>query len=235
VRIALCFYGFLRTFEKTHHSFINHLVNRGDVDVFLYSPNIRNDGDGSAVSSEYIVNNFRASLVNYNLFHYDTAVFKSLTSWLQLPEKEYWNSWVGDTYKSLSMFFQIMNVLCMKEQHEKKNNFEYDVVILSRPDIMIMEPFQFDRDMTKVYFSGPPTTPHIAPIIGSNPIQYIADHIIMTNSKNMSGIKNVYNLIQWYSREGIIINNETLLGFYLIKNKIEIVNQKFTSYELMKQ
>jgi hypothetical protein len=232
MRVALCFYGFFRLFENTYNSYVKNIVNVLDTDIFICSPNIKDENDNKIISNEFVENIFKEKLIKYKLFDYNSDIYKNLVSKYNLPEREYFLDWVGQSYRIFSMFHQIKQVLELKEQYERDNNFIYDAVILTRPDLDIIEPINFvGFDLNKIYFCGPPATPHIAPIIGSQ--QCINDHLLLSNSSNMSKIKYVYDLIPEFSKNGIIINNETVLGYLLIRYNIAITNKQFTRYNFV--
>jgi hypothetical protein len=228
MRVALCLYGFSRTFGQTYQSYIDYVINKLNGDIFIFIPNTKNLDDNTALNIDHFKTIFKDKLIKCELFTHDIEFFKNIVKENNLPEKVSWTWWQNETYKSFSMFYQIKNVLAFKEEHEINNNFKYDAVLLSRPDMRIVEKIDLNIDLNKVYFTGD----HCPPIIGLEPQQFISDHLLLTNSDNMSLLKEIFDKIPEYHREGILINNETLIGFHFIKNGKEIVKQAFTHHLL---
>jgi hypothetical protein len=91
----------------------------------------------------------------------------------------------------LSRWYSAREVLELKSKFEEKNNFKYDLVILTRLDIYWLKQIIFENlnashfnfDQIKVHnkFYGTKTSPEVG------------DRMIISNSENMNLLKNMYN------------------------------------------
>lgn len=160
-RIALLIVGSLRNYERTIDNLLNNLIIPNNCDVFLYtglnnySDNLRTVKDNSnecditdycqrlrpyLKSHEIIEDNNCDTLFNTN---YDGYNLKKIN----YPKEEF--------KKNMECCY--LNLTCwnIMEKYEKEHNFQYDVVVRTRPDLLIKKEvllncidkntFHFDR------------------------------------------------------------------------------------------
>lgn len=138
-RVALCLSGHLRTYEKTHQSVRNQLLNKYNCDVFISTwENLGNkkyavndlSPEGEIVDTEII-----KKIYNPVSIIMDDADTESTSNKLK---KEYEGKLLGNGDKMsqlMVMLYKIWDVNRLKKEHELKNKFKYDVVIRSRFDV----------------------------------------------------------------------------------------------------
>lgn len=221
-KICICFYGFLRSFEQTKTSLKNNVIEPYQPDIFISTFNtfygksandpFHSQENPQNINDEYLNNNFHPYLKGYQIHENNVDFYKHQVASQNLPER----NWQGFfTWRSFSMFHSIANVLNMKTKYEQDNNIKYDITILARPDLEIAKTMNLDNlDMSKLHHS----LSHAAPVFGTDKL--FGDHFLVSNSKNIDTFKNLYDQIANYYLQGIALNNETLMGFHLLKNNI---------------
>lgn len=240
MKIAICFTGFLRSFQFTCKSW-NYRLKNIDNDVYVYSPNTyyslssENSYDSKPeeyVDECYIRQIFGDRLKKINLYNYSPDIYKSIVSNLNIPEENFLKQ---KAYRIFSFMFNIQNCLNLIEDI---NN--YDFVILTRPDIILYDYLNFDvLDPNKInfpYFHGVDDFGNlkngVAAVFGTN--RSFNDQVFIGTPKNMSIFKNIFDLIGEYHNQNIIINAETLLGHHCLKNNIDFGPSDFIKYDLLR-
>jgi hypothetical protein len=223
LRTAICFFGFLRNYQLSLPSYIEHMVQPFNTDIFMFCPMQQN-------AEECIKDIFKDKLIYYELFDHNIDYFKSIVSLNNIPQTQRIGGWEGQTYKSFSMFYQIKRSINLMHRYEEDNNFRYNIVFLIRPDAKILKPVNVNFDFTNAIYSD---ERHKSIVWNSKPQLTASDHLLMSNSNNISKLKDIYDVIPSYHKEGILINNETLIGFHLFKNNIKFVFNPFTDHWIM--
>lgn len=247
-KIAVCFYGFLRTNKLIYNNLLLNFINPLSPDVFICCPNvffslnsydnIRGQDNPEIVDNKYLYSVFGKKLKTTKIIDPNPQKFKDAVIRKKLPEieriiidegTEYAWEWTGFTYRSLSMFYQFREVLQLATNYENLMKSKYDTIILMRPDLDIKSKTDISGlDLNKVYSSGS----HIAPIVGTN--RQIGDHLLISKRDNILKLKTLYEDIEKYHREGIRMNNETLIGWHFIKNNIEFEYNNFCDHLLLR-
>jgi hypothetical protein len=244
MKTAICFYGMLRTNKAVSSSIRRNLIEPLNGDVFICCPDvffsvlakdpIRSQPNPEKVSANYLSGAFGPTLKGHHIINNDPDIYKRIVGEKNLPETEtliieegnpnQW-TWTGHTYRSLSMFYQIKQTIELMEGYEEREGIKYDCVILLRPDLDIKNLTVIDHlDLNFLYTSGN----HLAPIIGTD--KRIGDHLLVSKRDNILKLKTLYDDIGNYHLEGIKINNETLIGWHLIKNDVEFLFDKFSDH-----
>ena len=221
MRVALCLYGLIGSakgkayykkgvtyivLEDCYNSFSKHILSKNDVDVFFHTW----DTD------------FEDELVlKYNPKKYKVEPQKIFNDTIKGPEKRiqaHYSRWYST---------KVVNEL--KSNYEKENNFEYDLVMISRFD-MIWHTDVIFNDLDKNIFYIPGTTlgnkkwgwPHVECGLPHE----IADLWFISNSINIDNFSKLYDLINQYIIKEKCpvwkhISNH-MLAFYHLK-KIELI------------
>jgi hypothetical protein len=137
MRIAVCFSGQMRTALEANESIIRFLGNQlPNVDFFFHTWDIK--------SNKKLFGDERND-INYTINHYESInkllnVVKVYNPKMYLVEShdEYINS-IENNENSISLWYSWYKSLELVKNFEKENNFEYDVVIKMRFDV-IYEP-----------------------------------------------------------------------------------------------
>jgi hypothetical protein len=146
------------------------------------------------------------------LEHHDIEFYKREIIRMGLPEMNFMG---GPNWRSLSMHDSIRKVIRLRKRYEQANNIKYDIVILMRPDLMIAKFDIKDLDLDIITYS----CSHSAPSIGSN--YQFGDHLLVSKPDNIDVFETLYDNIENMYKQGIIVNNETLLSQHLLINNIK--------------
>ena len=124
------------------------------------------------------------------------------------------------------MWYSQHQVNQLKLKYEQMYNFNYDLVIRSRPDVALVDPV----NLLAVNY-------HIRQknnlvIIPHNKLcgygrAVISDLFGMSRSENMNIYTDVYNHALSHHHQGVIFHPETILAFHLIKNKLDYQSGNF--------
>ena len=140
-RLAFLFFGHMRSYKFTHPSFsniINDLKKEYECDTFIHTwdylePQTSSHHDSHLkLQPEHIDKSQITSLYSPIDILVETQTIKN-------PNKTIFNNQCEDGVLYAQYSRYMVNEL--KRQYEKLNNFEYDVVIMSRPDIIYYQNF----------------------------------------------------------------------------------------------
>lgn len=129
MRIAVCLSGQLRGWEIGWNNqkwfWSTAFENKAQVDYFAHTWTYSTDRAG--VTQPYVTRD--VSVEEFRKFASLFATKKSLLD--ATPQKTFYSNdhWTG-------LFYSFVKSLLLKREYERKHNFEYDVVIKSRPDVV---------------------------------------------------------------------------------------------------
>ena len=140
-RLAIHFYGFMRTFKDTYNSFKSNIleVNQQDyeVDIFIHTWDTYNSLDTSKES--------------FDLWHKDLDYYPTMNEkFLSDNDKND----ILNFYKPKKMLIEKLEdgvygryitsskVVQLRKEYEKENNFKYDAFLYLRPDLMFKTPLR---------------------------------------------------------------------------------------------
>ena len=192
MKIAILLVGHMRSWKFCKYSFINTFNSDNDIDIFVHTYDcilnfhpyiqnlysIQNNFDKS--KDQDIIDQLGVYIKNIVIENQDT-VDEEIKRTNNLPIN-------NDTYSQYRK-----NKLCndIKSEHEKENNFEYDIVIKTRFDIM------FSSDISDIIRYIKNTDPQMEKIhISRGPSVQPCDQIIICSSKNMTEFTNKLISIQ---------------------------------------
>ena len=194
MRVCLILHGHLRTFKKTIESLNKNITDFDNIDIFIHTWNTID----RLTPSYYKECNNNSDIITADMIKtiYKPKDFSIETQMLKDPN-------ITCPYNKISLeghkyyFESFYKANELKNNYEKKNNFKYDIVIKSRPDVLFKTPL----DLTKL-------NKNTTYLLG-NPINNNADlHsignfrafnvITICNSENMDKIANFYNSIDKY-------------------------------------
>ena len=135
-----------------------------------------------------------------------------------------------------SRWYGFKEVMKLKKEYEKENNFKYDLVVNARFDLCYNKPFDFSSLPTN-QFHIPIHPDHIHygwPTSSSE----ILDHIFVSNSDNMDMYSNLFDKLNEYTlpgecRQWNTISNHFLMVWHLWKLNLlslDIVKKSFSTY-----
>jgi hypothetical protein len=241
MRICICFFGYSRTILAIADRYIKFLP---DADIFIQTYNTfyaepHKDKISTAQKTEYVTRDklekiFKPDKIKYFANpEFNDQYYRKLVKDYDMPEITKINQ---NSYRILACMDNIRKVIEAKEKYEKNNNFVYDCVILTRLDLRFDTMLKIPSNLNKVtypvgegYKDGKRKF-GIARVWGTE--KNLNDQIMIGNSKIMNLYKDIFNNIPIYFKEGIFINNETIIGTHLIKNNIEFSAEDIVSYEI---
>lgn len=236
LKICVCFYGFLRSFAQTQRSLKEHLILPYNADVFVCTPNTffgrasqdpwNNRENPATVTNEYLQHAFYGNLKGASIFDHNVNIYKQEVIKNKIIEQNFMSAY---SWRSFSMFDLIRKVLQMRQNHETDNGFKYDAVILSRPDIQIAKKVELENlDLNTLHHS----ISHAAPVYGTELM--FGDHLLFSKRENIDSFISLYDRVSEYYNQGITMNNETLMGYHLLKNNVEWKRSDFVLHGVIR-
>lgn len=213
MKVALQFTGQLRNFEYSYQFFKEFLLDYINPDIFLSTwedPNVelfkelykncicRTDPH----TKEFLHNNNLQLLIHQAKFGY------------QDPNTKNYNMICGLYHKYMC------NQLRM--QYETQNNIKYDVIIVTRPDLILAEPFNIELlNYTKDYLLIP---------AGSDWECGTNDLFAVGNPHNINIYCNLIVYLPIYISTPVILNPEHLLKYHLDEKSVPIKRFSYTTH-----
>jgi hypothetical protein len=194
-KICLLLHGHVRTFEKTHKS-LENIDNFLNVDIFIHTWDTLDRLTPSHYENE---NENKAEAINLDKIKqiYKPKDICVGTQTFKDPNKTCpYNKLSYEGHKYYFESFYKANE--MKKKYEKANNFKYDLVIKSRPDVIFktcLDLKTIDKDTT--YLLGNPVNKNVDLHSVSN--FRALDVMTICNSRNMDEIANFIHSIDKYT------------------------------------
>ena len=143
MRVCLILHGHLRTFKKTIESLNKNITDFDNIDIFIHTWNTID----RLTPSYYKECNNNSDIITADMIKtiYKPKDFSIETQMLKDPN-------ITCPYNKISLeghkyyFESFYKANELKNNYEKKNNFKYDIVIKSRPDVLFKTPL----DLTKL-------------------------------------------------------------------------------------
>ena len=196
MRIAVCLSGQLRNWELAYSNQINHwLYGEHQVDYFTHTWNY--SGDRTHISADYV--NRDIDKEEYDRFIQTYKPKKSI-----FDSKKQYFFYDNDHWSSL--FYGFSQSILLKREYELENNFEYDIVVKSRPDVIFdphfgpswptleeektnLENFNYFKETysnNKLFTTHGSSMPHEFGMFNIN------DCVFLSNSYTMDLMMNIY-------------------------------------------
>jgi len=200
-KTAICLSGQPRFIEDGFLTFSKNLVGFKDMDIFIHSWDNSLPGNNDKLTDVEDVNNV------FNFYEPKDYIVEEQRIDIApdgLSHKE---------FVHYSMFYSMYIANKLKIDWEIKNNFKYDCVIKSRFDLALLEELNvFDYNLNQIN----------SPDVCGNP-KVISDWFNFSNSKNMDIYLDVYNNMQEYKKQGIMMTSgEELFTHHYKRNNLKI-------------
>lgn len=199
MRIAVCISGQLRGWEVAYENQLWFWNTSGaEVDYFLHTWDY--SADRTAVSKPYI--NRKVGKKEFNkickIYNTKKAIFDSKKQ-EEFYDNDHW----------LSLFYSLSQSLMLKREYEIENNFQYDMVIKSRPDVVFNPEitFKWPRLINNAIY-----TTHGGPMTMEFNMYNFNDCVFLANSYTMDLLVNLY----YYRKEKIKPENAKIRNFFPI-------------------
>lgn len=194
-KIAVCLSGQLRNFKDTFPYFKKNIVDELQPDIFIFTDKFENDLNllynpiDIGVQTSTITNTF-----NFKETHGST-----------------------NPVSLLNQFYKIASCNKLKQKHEIKENFKYDIVIRCRFDAFFTEKFNENvlclspnKIKVPLGWDFKCVSPHAE-----------TDIFALGDSNAMNVYSSIYDMLSYYEQE-IIFHPESLIGYNLFKNNISV-------------
>jgi|9_EtaG_2_1085328.scaffolds.fasta_scaffold32050_3 hypothetical protein len=214
MKIALCLYGLIgskytgKSYDKLggedevltacYESFYNNLICNGNVDVFFHTWDVNFE--------EKLVSKYKPKLHKVE----PQIVFKDVVRGDHNRVQAHYSRW-----------YSTQQVNNLKQQYESENGFKYDMVIMSRFDMIWTTPIKIDNYNSDIFYipktskrGKPWGWPH-------NNLNEIGDLWYISGSDNMDKFTMLYDKINDYMKNGCPrwngISNHMLAKYHLQK------------------
>jgi hypothetical protein len=207
MKIALCFAGLPRHYERGYEYYEKNLLSRYDVDVFFHT---WDDTEHEEVAKLYQPKSYDVSKRLDSKVINDT--YTRCADAINFP-----------AHATVSSFFSIYHSCLYKTNYEIQNGFRYDWVIKTRFDYALNLPLPFEQlESTKVYVPNCRYTPAH---------DFCNDQFAFSSSINMNKYMSTYLLMDHFYDQKTVMNAEDMLSanlkyHNLIGEKLVYVDMK---------
>jgi hypothetical protein len=196
MKIALCFAGLPRHFEKGYEYYKRNLLDRYDVDVFFHT---WDDTEHEKVAELYRPKDYSTSKkLDANTIN---TTYTRCADAINFP-----------AYATVSSFFSIYHSCLLKTNYEIRNGFKYDWVIKTRFDYALNIPLPLEQlDSERVYVPNCRYTPAH---------DFCNDQFAFSSSINMNKYMSTYLLMDHFYEHDTVMNAEDMLSANLKYHKL---------------
>lgn len=231
-RIAVQFFGHLRTYEKTYKSFLKNIVaaNQKDgyeVDIFLHTwtekdhttISFRNPNGEELLNSK--LNENDREMVQ-SIYHPKKILFEDQ---IKCEEKIFFEKLYNSkkSFKGvLNMTYSIYRVNELRKEYEENLESRYDWIIVTRPDIEFFTPFRID-DFLDAYNKSNQAVPKNAMFYATkifarakvNDLKFVggSDLIYFSTPENMNKATELYKTWQSKNNFSDIYDKDQFFSF----------------------
>lgn len=149
MKIAVCLYGHLRTYEHCYKALRENLLDRYDCDVFMHTWSTIDHTTSVSWHGGEMANN--VSTIDRK----DEIIQKYGLKDIIIEEQEKKEKEYGYYYFDIPkprpvwsfhcLWHAIESVNRLRENYQKEHNITYDYVVFTRPDVLFKEPFEIDK------------------------------------------------------------------------------------------
>ena len=225
MKIAVCFFGHLRTFKRCAPYIKYNLLNHYDCDLFMHTWSEYNHKTKTWHNNKYI----KGIVTKEKIL----SVYKDIKDIIiekQIVE-DMGNITVTSDNKIISLFgiksmyhsMQTSYTLC--EQYAKNNNIEYDFILMIRPDIVLSDNFNIEKyssilsvdELSKAFFT---ISNNSASIQGTYKFLRATDLLFFAKPNIIGNIlNNSYDIIQKLLNNKVI-NHSPEVEFCKLINRL---------------
>lgn len=271
-KVAVLLYGFLRTAEMTHESILKHVIIPNNADVFFFGPDFTdmpklihkgildrsgfvkvNPKNGTETEerevSGVIKKLYGKYLVSSHLHSLKNDFFSKKSAFIP---KDRWLFKLDPT-RFFSMFYNMQGAYELMVSHERENNFKYDKVIVTRPDLSFYSTIKTTTVNNKTIHipSGEGFCPHSGyKNEGLSQVMFYVDRrhgrwiplgaqfndqLFVMPRSSADGFKNLSDICEQYIRDGVPLTPETILYYHFKVNMgLNVVYRHDWVYEIVR-
>lgn len=193
--VSLCLFGQMRAYKRCHKYLRNNILDDHDPDIFIHTWRNRGgtwkSGKDESISESTITEEkldmlYSPEAVEIETFHEEN--YRQIDD-VRVPEKV----WELPNYQKgmVPMFYKMYSCNELKNRYERENGTEYDIVVLTRPDLAIL-----DKIPSRVF-----ENPNVIWTSFEKPYQ-IKDQIVISSSDNIHYFTSIWeNLPEYWESE----------------------------------
>lgn len=266
MKTAVLLYGFMRTYETTSISLIKNILEPNNADLFIYTYNNEGvsylplstsdinlikckqgniqDSKGEKTNINKIKKAYGKYLKDISIVEYNPLKFINDTK--NIP------SFGAPVNRMFSLYNNITEVSKLLIKYAEKNDINYDIVILARPDLHFytrIDVTKLDKEKLNIPFMGGNIK-----LNGKNEIYYVAgyknvskceyipyetiafsDQFIISSYNNMKCLSLLYSKLPEYYKENFpVYHSESVLYYHLgLKQNLDVQQIPFY-YEILR-
>ena len=233
MKIAVCFFGHLRTFKRCATYIKKNLLNHYDCDLFMhtwseYNHNTKTWHDNKSIAGIVTKEKILSVYKDIKDIIIEKQIVEDLGNITITSDNK-----IISLFGIKSMYHSMLTSYNLCEQYAKNNNIEYDFILMIRPDIVLSDSFNIEKyisilsldELAKAFFT---ISNNSAAIDGAYKSLRATDLLFFSKTNIIGNIlNNSYNIIQEISNKKVINNSPevefckliNLLGYniYLIK------------------
>ena len=233
MKIAVCFFGHLRTFKRCAPYIKKNLLNHYDCDLFMhtwseYNHNTKTWHDNKSIAGIVTKEKILSVYKDIKDIIIEKQIVEDLGNITITSDNK-----IISLFGIKSMYHSMLTSYNLCEQYAKNNNIEYDFILMIRPDIVLSDSFNIEKyisilsldELAKAFFT---ISNNSAAIDGAYKSLRATDLLFFSKTNIIGNIlNNSYNIIQEISNKKVINNSPevefckliNLLGYniYLIK------------------
>lgn len=223
MKICILICGFLRSFKYNFSNLKTNILDKYDCDIFLHISRNKLKYDKYINKDNNIISQIDSVINLYDPISF--IVEKECENKNELNEIE---------FNTIKYFYKLYQVNNLKKNYEYVNDFEYDIVILMRPDLY----FKDDYDIIKNNINNIKNNNIIIPINELNRKNSfnndsINDHLCIGSSKLINNYTKILKKIREYKNKNIKIISENILIKYLTDENIKFITDNKINYKLI--
>lgn len=218
MNIALQFSGQLRDFKQCYNFFKIQLLDNIDIDIYLSTWKLNvaqlfnDDGDLSDFINMYIVKNYRTDNLDTN-----SPLAKRLKYLIDLCPKH--NVYGGTKYDYMIYGFY-QRYKC--NQLRQRYGINYDKIIVTRPDLVLGEPFT--RDILE--YNGD----ELLIPAGSDWVYGTNDLMVIGSPRHIDTYCNLFQYLEEYILSGVLLHPEHLLKYHLDEHSVPVKRFSYVTH-----
>lgn len=229
MRIAILLPGQPR-FTRNFLTFISNLTGYDRADWFVYItnnnvPSVANNKQGVSINSQWITFDPVWAREKIKSWLPDNNIIQSLeiSDDFQLSVIPVVNLFQVDKPDNVQkMFYNLYKADCLRQQFEETNNFSYDLVIRTRPDLGIVS----ELDLRQLTIEP---TQIVMPSNEWHGNPQANDQFAIGNSHNMKIYSTLFTRIKEINDSGLHFHPESMVGRNLSQNGLSYSTGNFTT------
>lgn len=219
MKVALCLSGHIRNLEQNYYSIKKNLLDYYDTDIFIHTwdtygwrieGNLITSGGfkgfdhySDKIDAQNIIDLINPKKIVIEQYeNYESEFLKKAEKYknnLKFPDKD-------RPVNVVSMWYKINKCNELKTQQELENNFKYDIVIRSRPDLVYFKPI-IDENVLLLYKKV-----LLIPQIESH--GHATDIFSIGSSKIIDIASDVFNKLDLIYESGCLMNPHSIVEKY---------------------